>query len=224
MKPEFESLIPEIKADDAVSPSRNTFFRNWQGEKFSWKGVDVFARNYGAWIHSLPAGQAHPKLLDHFFDEFARVYEQEGRLARQQLRTRYPLLPDTVNLIDEKGMLWHRQFGSRIHSEAEVAGRRFATAIQTYPMVQALYEGAKLYEDRWPNAGSFRDACAYFHAHLDVGENAAQQAALEEISSHEWPIDEVRTGVQRQLDAIYRFWYEMYYAGLPTISTTFIAY
>jgi pyrroloquinoline quinone (PQQ) biosynthesis protein C len=224
----LESLLLRITATPALE---NAFYRDWMSRRFSIPELQVFARNYGAWVRSFPDAlavllvttddlEAKTEYVKTLYSEMG--YGNAGKvhsvllgaffkeLARrmgheneldQEALAGSTLLPGTVALIDGERALY---------GDAQMSfGAQLALEWQAYTMLRQLYDGARNYLDLWTHPDEFHEACEYFYAHIGATEKDHKEESLKAVKRYAvspQALERITEGYNRHLELIANFW------------------
>lgn len=227
-------LTAGIASHRAVS---NRFYRRWMSGPLTIEGLQVFVRNYGAFIIEFPNAMAeiilvtddleakteHVKTL---FSEMGYGNPQKlhsvlfdnffGELARKLgcegcLDRSYlaatELLPSTQRFNDGE----RRLYGNK--SPQIAVGAQLAQEWQAYTMLRQLYEGARNYLGLWSNEDEFHEACEYYYVHIGAAEKDHKDESLRaavQYAQDEASLVLVTQGFNEHLDLYVDFWEGIY--------------
>lgn len=211
----------------------NQFYERWLKKSLSIAEIEVFARNYGAWVKSFPDTlailfastqdpEAKIELVSTLYSEMgygkdAKVHwrlldnflnELADNLSHKGVlqrdnRDRIRLLDSTRKLIEGERNLYSNKDSSI------AVGAQLALEWQAYTMLAQLYEGARNYKKLWKTEDSFHEACEYFYVHIGSAEKdhkAESLKAAEQYAKTETEMKKVEYGFNEHLNLIAEFW------------------
>lgn len=225
----LESLLLKITATPALD---NAFYREWTSRRFSIPELQVFARNYGAWVRSFPDALAVLLVttsdLEAKTEYVKTLYSEMGygnatkvhsvllssffkELARQM---------DHENKLDQEALAGAMGLlpGTTALIEGERAlygdtqmsfGAQLALEWQAYTMLRKLYDGARNYLALWANPDEFHEACEYFYAHIGATEKDHKEESLKAVKRYavdQQALDRIAEGYNYHLELIANFW------------------
>lgn len=225
----LESLLLKITATPALD---NAFYREWTSRRFSIPELQVFARNYGAWVRSFPDALAVLLVttsdLEAKTEYVKTLYSEMGygnatkvhsvllsgffkELARQmghENKLDQEALAGAMRLLPGTTALIE---GERaLYSDTQMSfGAQLALEWQAYTMLRKLYDGARNYLDLWANPDEFHEACEYFYAHIGATEKDHKEESLKAVKRYavdEQALDRITEGYNCHLELIANFW------------------
>jgi pyrroloquinoline quinone (PQQ) biosynthesis protein C len=210
----------------------NRFYRLWMEKELGIEALEIFARNYGAWVKSFPDSLAilvtttddvHAKAeyVKTLFSEmgygnpdkahwvlldefFRRLAEKMGGSSRLE-RDR---LERELDLLPASRELIH---GERdLYSRRDYAfGSQLALEWHAYTMLRQLYDGARNYLHLWSSPDEFHEACEYFYVHIGAAEKEHKDESLSAVKRYALnpeSLERIAQGYDSHLDLIARFW------------------
>jgi pyrroloquinoline quinone (PQQ) biosynthesis protein C len=247
VKNTLAELLREITDQPALE---NDFYRRWMSASFSIEELEVFARNYEAWVKSFPDALATlvsaTDDLDAKGEYVKTLYSEMGygnpRKAHSVLL--YQFFEELAARLGEGGRLDNDRLereiemlpstrdlieGEReLYGDAHMSfGAQLALEWQAYTMLRKLYDGARNYLPLWPNPDEFHEACEYFYTHIGAAEKDHKEESLNAVQRYardEQSLALIIEGYQRHLKLISDFWLGLYNAlmRLPVKSTVAI--
>lgn len=229
----LELLLQKISSSPALE---NAFYREWMSRQFTVPELQIFARNYGAWVRSFPDAlaillvttddlEAKTEYVKTLYSEMG--YGNAGKVHSvllngffQELARRlgheHELDPEVVArktpLLPSTAALID---GERaLYADHLMSfGAQLALEWQAYTMLRKLYDGARNYLDRWDNADEFHEACEYFYAHIGATEKEHKEESLKAVKRYavdEQGLANITDGYNRHLELISNFWGGLY--------------
>lgn len=225
----LEELLENITSHPAVD---NSFYREWMSRSMNIDELEIFARNYGAWVKSFPDALA--VLIQATADVEAKteyvktLYSEMG--YGDPAKTHAALLDDFYEKIAkklgqesrlsrevrERKLPMLRTTCALIAGEQELyrdalrsVGAQLALEWQAYTMLRKLYDGARNYLPLWSNPDEFHEACEYFYIHIGAAEKDHKEESLNAV--RRYAVNDVSLaliieGYNRHLDLIADFW------------------
>lgn len=225
----LEETLSSIKSHAAVN---NGFYDAWTAAPFAVEKLEVFARNYLAWVEAFPSALAilvqseedvraktsHAKTLyselgygnaDKAHSVLLKTFLHSlghRMQVRGDLAQSAPfdtLLPSTQALIDGEKWLYGHKHG------ACSAGAQLALEWQAYTMLRRLYDGARNYMSLWSDEDEFHQDCEYFYVHIGSAEKDHKAESLlgtERYAADAESMGLLVTGFERHLSLIAGFW------------------
>ena len=225
----LEQLLREITSQPALD---NDFYRQWMSRSFRIEELEVFARNYGAWVKSFPdalatlvvatddldakgeyvktlyseMGYGDPrKAHSVLLDDFFR--ELAGRLGEGGRLDRERLEREVGMLPSTRELIEGEQ---GLYGDARMSfGAQLALEWQAYTMLRKLYDGARNYLPLWSNPDEFHEACEYFYTHIGAAEKDHKEESLNAVRRYardEESLARIVEGYHRHLKLIADFW------------------
>ncbi len=229
MSVSIEKLLRQITSHPALD---NAFYRSWMERPFGIEALEVFARNYGAWVKSFPDTLAilitTTDDLDAKGEYVKTLYSEMG--CGNARKAHWVLLDAFLQALG--GKLGHRSRLERDRLEREmdllpttrelIAGERdlyaqrglafgaqLALEWQAYTMLRQLYDGARIYGHLWSNQDEFHECCEYFYVHIGAAEKDHKEESLNAVERYAVSaesIERIGRGYKTHLDLIARFW------------------
>jgi pyrroloquinoline quinone (PQQ) biosynthesis protein C len=240
----LESMLAKITSTPALD---NAFYREWMSRRFTIEELQVFARNYGAFVQSFPDAlailiaatsdlEAKTEYVKTLYSEMgygntAKVHSSLlsaflKELARK-MGDEHALDPDrlaaTTELLPTTKALIEGE--KSLYGDGEMSfGAQLALEWQAYTMLRKLYDGARNYLPLWSEPDQFHEACEYFYAHIGAAEKDHKDESLKAVSRYavdQHSLERIIEGYNRHLDLISNFWQGLYtrIAELPAKST-----
>jgi pyrroloquinoline quinone (PQQ) biosynthesis protein C len=231
----LEQLLREITSQPALE---NDFYRKWMSGSLPIEELEVFARNYGAWVKSFPdalavliaatddldakgeyvktlyseMGYGNPrKAHSVLLDDFFR--ELARRLGEGGRLERNRLERDFEALPSTRALIEGER---ELYGDARMSfGAQLALEWQAYTMLRKLYDGARNYLPLWPDPDEFHEACEYFYAHIGAAEKDHKEESLNAVRRYardEESLARIVEGYHRHLLLIADFWQGIYEA------------
>ena len=235
MKNALAHLLHEITSDPALE---NEFYRRWISGSFSIEELEVFARNYEAWVKSFPDALATlvsaTDDLDAKGEYVKTLYSEMGygnaRKAHSVLldlfftelaeklgnsgRLDCDRLERDVEMLPSTRELIEGE--RQLYGDAHMSfGAQLALEWQAYTMLRKLYDGARNYLPLWGNADEFHEACEYFYTHIGAAEKDHKEESLNAVQRYardEESLAWIVEGYRRHLKLISDFWLGLYNA------------
>lgn len=229
----LEKLLGEITSQPALE---NDFYRKWMAESFGIEELEVFARNYGAWVKSFPDSIAILVTATHDIDaksEYVKtLYSEMGygnpTKAHSVLLTLF--FNELSNKLGANGRLdperLEREFEmlpttrglidgeQELYGDEEMSfGAQLALEWQAYTMLRKLYDGARNYLPLWSNPDEFHEACEYFYTHIGAAEKDHKEESLNAVRRYakdEQSLARIIDGYHKHLNLIAEFWLGLY--------------
>ena len=231
----LEQLLQAITNHPALE---NAFYREWMSRGMSIEELEVFARNYGAWVKSFPDALAilivTTSNLDAKGEYVKTLYSEMGyghtnkahsvlldaffkALARkmgQESKLDQERLEMAVALLPSTEDLIDGErelYGDALKS----VGAQLAIEWQAYTMLRELYDGARNYLPLWSDPDEFHEACEYFYTHIGAAEKDHKEESLNAVRRYardEESLARIVEGYHRHLKLISDFWQGLYHA------------
>jgi len=225
----LEQLLQKITNHPALE---NAFYREWMARGMSIEELEVFARNYGAWVKSFPdalailivttsnldakgeyvktlyseMGYGHPnKAHSVLLDGF---FKELARKMGQESRLDRERLEMEVELLPSTKDLIEGE--RELYSDAlKSVGAQLALEWQAYTMLRKLYDGARNYLPLWSDPDEFHEACEYFYTHIGAAEKDHKEESLN--AAKRYAVDDrslarIIEGYHHHLKLISNFW------------------
>ena len=235
MKNALAQLLREITNQPALE---NDFYRRWISGSFSIEELEVFARNYEAWVKSFPDALATLVGVTDDLDakgEYVKTLYSEmgyGNSSKAHSVLLDHFFEELANKLGENGKLDHARLereiemlpstrelieGERqLYGDAHMSfGAQLALEWQAYTMLRKLYDGARNYLPLWSNPDEFHEACEYFYTHIGAAEKDHKEESLnavERYALNEESLAWIVEGYHRHLKLISDFWLGLYNA------------
>ncbi len=235
MKNALKQLLWEITSQSALE---NDFYRRWMSGSFSIEELEIFARNYEAWVKSFPDALATlvgtTDDLDAKGEYVKTLYSEMG--YGNSTKAHSVLLEQFFKALAEKLGESGRLDRDRLEREIEMLpstreliegerqlygdahmsfGAQLALEWQAYTMLRKLYDGARNYLPLWSNPDEFHEACEYFYTHIGAAEKDHKEESLnavERYATDEESLTWIVEGYHRHLKLISDFWLGLYNA------------
>jgi pyrroloquinoline quinone (PQQ) biosynthesis protein C len=231
----LEQLLREITNQSALE---NDFYRRWMSGSFSIEELEVFARNYGAWVKSFPDALATLVAATDDLDakgEYVKTLYSEmgygnsrkahsvllddffGELARKLGESgrldRYRLEREIEMLPSTMKLIEGER---KLYGDGQMSfGAQLALEWQAYTMLRKLYDGARNYLSLWSNPDEFHEACEYFYTHIGAAEKDHKEESLNAVRRYardEESLARIVEGYHGHLKLISDFWLGLYNA------------
>jgi len=225
----LEAMLAQITSNPAVD---NVFYGDWASRQFNIEELQIFARNYGAWVKSFPDALAVLLATTHDIEaktEYAKtLYSEMGygnptkvhsvlldgflaelarRMGHEHTLDRQVLNKNIELLPTTRALIEGEQ---QLYGDAQMSfGAQLALEWQAYTMLRKLYAGARNYMDLWSNPDEFHEACEYFYAHIGATEKDHKDESLRAVKRYaidEESLAKVQEGYLRHLDLLFNFW------------------
>jgi len=240
----LEQLLQEITRDPALE---NDFYRRWMTGSFSIEELEVFARNYAAWVKSFPDAlatlvnatddlEAKGEYVKTLYSEMGygnpqkahsvlldQFFEELARKLGESGRLDRNRLEREVEMLPSTRDLIEGE--QQLYGDAHMSfGAQLALEWQAYTMLRKLYDGARNYLPLWSNPDEFHEACEYFYTHIGAAEKDHKEESLNAVQRYardEESFASIVEGYHRHLKLISDFWLGLYNAvtALPMKST-----
>jgi pyrroloquinoline quinone (PQQ) biosynthesis protein C len=229
----LEQLLQAITNHPALE---NAFYREWMSRGMSIEELEVFARNYGAWVKSFPdalatlivttnnleakgeyvktlyseMGYGHPdKAHSVLLDAF---FKELARKMGQASRLDRERLESEVALLPSTAGLIEGE--RELYSDVlKSVGAQLALEWQAYTMLRKLYDGARNYLPLWSDPDEFHEACEYFYTHIGAAEKDHKEESLnaaKPYAADDRGLARIIEGYNRHLELISNFWKGLY--------------
>jgi pyrroloquinoline quinone (PQQ) biosynthesis protein C len=244
VKNALTQLLREITNQSALE---NDFYRRWMSGSFSIEELEVFARNYEAWVKSFPDALATLVGATDDLDakgEYVKTLYSEmgyGNSSKAHSVLLDHFFEELARKLGESGRLDRDRLereiemlpstrdlieGEReLYADTNMSfGAQLALEWQAYTMLRKLYDGARNYLPLWSNPDEFHEACEYFYTHIGAAEKDHKEESLNAVQRYardEESLAWIVEGYQRHLKLISDFWLGLYNAvmELPVKST-----
>ncbi|HKQ60131.1 MAG TPA: iron-containing redox enzyme family protein [Candidatus Polarisedimenticolaceae bacterium] len=210
----------------------NDFYRTWMTRRFDIDALEVFARNYGAWVKAFPDALAVLILSTDDFEakgEYVKTLYSEmgyGQAAKAHWVLLDAFLAQLAEKLGHASRLDRRGLEQRldllpttvalIHGERELYasgdrafGAQLALEWQAYTMLRQLYDGARNYIALWDEPDTFHECCEYFYVHIGAAEKDHKDESLHAVRRYARDaasIARIVEGYERHLELIADFW------------------
>jgi len=229
----LESLLAKITTTPALD---NAFYREWTSRQFRIEELQIFARNYGAFVRSFPDALAvligATKDLEAKTEYVKTLYSEMGygnptkvhsallfsfltELAQKmghESQLNPEVLAETTELLPTTRDLLEGE--KALYGDEEMSfGAQLALEWQAYTMLRKLYDGARNYMALWSEPDQFHEACEYFYAHIGAAEKDHKDESLKAVERYavdQHSIEKIIEGYDRHLDLIFKFWQGMH--------------
>ena len=225
----IEQMLQEITRHPALE---NDFYRAWTARPFDIQSLEVFARNYGAWVKSFPDALAiligstddleakveYVKTLHsemgYGISEKAHWVLLDAFFAQLAEKTGHKASLDRERLEKSGDLLPTTQALIRGERELYAAedrafGAQLALEWQAYTMLRKLYDGARNYLPLWKNPDEFHESCEYFYVHIGAAEKDHKGESLHAVKRYArdaQSVARITEGYLSHLDLIAAFW------------------
>jgi len=209
----------------------NGFYEIWLSRRLNATQAAIFARNYCAWIETVPDQiarvflshddlEAKCETVKNLFSEMGFGDPEKTHISMLRrfmsdlvtrlqgspynvLEDKRPLLPTTLELTK----LQRELFGN---NDPQVsAGALLAQEWQAYTMLVQLYEGTRLYMPLWGHQIEFHEACEYFYLHIGDAEKEHKIQSIHSAEAYchsQGEFERIRAGYEGFLTALEHFW------------------
>lgn len=235
MKNALGQLLGEITSEPALE---NDFYRRWMSGIFSIEELEIFARNYQAWVKSFPDAlatlvsatddlDAKGEYVKTLYSEMGygnaqkahsvlldQFFEQLARKLGESGRLDRDRLEREIELLPSTRDLIEGE--RKLYADAQMSfGAQLALEWQAYTMLRKLYDGARNYLPQWTNPDEFHEACEYFYTHIGAAEKDHKTESLNAVqrySRDDESLGWIVEGYRRHLKLISDFWLGLYNA------------
>ena len=240
----LEELLREITSDPALE---NDFYNKWMSEIFTIEQLEVFVRNYGAFVKAFPNAMA--TLIGTTDDleaksEYVKTLYSEmgyGNPTKAHSVLFKVFFNELSNKLGENGrldpdrleqememLLTTRELidgEQELYSDSQMAfGAQLALEWQAYTMLRKLYDGARNYLPLWSVADEFHEACEYFYTHIGAAEKDHKEESLNAVRRYardEQSLAPIIDGYHRHLKLFADFWVGLYNAvTIPMVKSS----
>ena len=209
----------------------NGFYEIWLSRRLTGPQAATFARNYCAWIETVPDQiarvflshgdlEAKCETIKNLFSEMGfgdpeKTHISMLRRYMSDLVTRvqgspYNVLEDKRPLLSTTHNLTKIQQELFGNNDPQVsAGALLAQEWQAYTMLVQLYEGARLYMPLYGHQIEFHEACEYFYLHIGEAEKEHKVQSIhsaEKYCHSQGDFERIRAGYDGFLKALEGFW------------------
>jgi len=247
MKNALAQLLREITNQPALE---NDFYHRWISGSFSIEELEVFARNYEAWVKSFPDALATLVGATDDLDakgEYVKTLYSEmgyGNSSKAHSVLLDHFFEELARKLGESGRLDHDRLereiemlpstrdlieGEReLYGDAHMSfGAQLALEWQAYTMLRKLYDGARNYLPLWSNPDEFHEACEYFYTHIGAAEKDHKDESLNAVRRYardEQSLAPIVEGYHRHLKLFADFWAGLYNAvTIPMVKSSVAA-
>ena len=235
MKNALGQLLREITSEPALE---NDFYRRWMSGIFSIEKLEIFARNYQAWVKSFPDAlatlvsatddlDAKGEYVKTLYSEMGygnaqkahsvlldQFFEQLARQLGESGRLDRDRLEREIELLPSTRDLIEGE--RNLYADAHMSfGAQLALEWQAYTMLRKLYDGARNYLPLWSNPDEFHEACEYFYTHIGAAEKDHKEESLHAVQRYardDESLGWIVEGYRRHLKLISDFWLGVYNA------------
>lgn len=225
----LESTLSNITSTPALE---NDFYREWTSRCFTISELQVFARNYGAWVRSFPDAlaillvttgdlEAKTEYVKTLYSEMGygnsekvhsvllnNFFKELARQMGEENKLDLELCRGTTELLPSTRALVEGE--QQLYADREMSfGAQLALEWQAYTMLRKLYDGARNYIGLWRDPDEFHEACEYFYAHIGATEKEHKQESLKAVKRYavdERALASITEGYERHLALIAGFW------------------
>lgn len=225
----LESTLSNITSTPALE---NDFYREWSSRCFNIGELQVFARNYGAWVRSFPDAlaillvttgdlEAKTEYVKTLYSEMgygnsekvhsvllSNFFKELARQMGEESKLDLELSRASTELLPSTRALIEGE--QQLYADREMSfGAQLALEWQAYTMLRKLYDGARNYIGLWRNPDEFHEACEYFYAHIGATEKEHKQESLKAVKRYavdERALASITEGYDRHLELIAEFW------------------
>lgn len=229
MSNELEQMVLNVTRHRALD---NSFYRRWTEAPVPIEGLEVFARNYGAWVRSFP--DSLTILITHTDDMEAKVeyvktlYSEMGygKLEKAHSVLLDSFMSELAAQLGHEGRLSSARLAEKvellpstrnlIEGEQELyqshllsVGAQLALEWQAFTMLRKIYDGARNYIPLWADPDGFHEACEYFYVHIGEAEKEHKVESLtaaKRYASDDASLGQILEGYERHLNLIGDFW------------------
>src|ERR1041384_870385 len=235
MENALAQLLEKITSQPALE---NDFYRSWIAGSFSIEELEVFARNYEAWVKSFPDALATLVGVTDDLDakgEYVKTLYSEmgyGNSSKAHSVLLDHFFEELANKLGENGRLDRDRLereiemlpstrelieGERqLYGDAHMSfGAQLALEGQGHTMLRKLYDGARNSLPLWSNPDEFHEACEYFYPHIGAAEKDHKEESLNAVQRYardEESLARIVEGYHRHLKLISDFWLGLYNA------------
>ena len=231
----LEQLLRKITSQPALE---NDFYRKWMSGSFCIEELEVFARNYEAWVKSFPDAlatlvsatddlEAKGEYVKTLYSEMGygnslkahsvlleHFFEELACRLGENGRLNQDRLEREIEMLPSTLELIEGE--RKLYGDTQMSfGAQLALEWQAYTMLRKLYDGARNYLPLWSNPDEFHEACEYFYTHIGAAEKDHKQESLNAVRRYardEESIAAIVEGYHRHLKLIANFWLGLYQA------------
>ncbi|HVG91978.1 MAG TPA: iron-containing redox enzyme family protein [Alphaproteobacteria bacterium] len=211
----------------------NAFYREWMSRPFTIEELQIFARNYGAFVKAFPDAlavligatkdvEAKTEYVKTLYSEMgygnpakvhsALLFSFLNDLALKmghENKLNPEMLEEATELLPTTRDLLEGE--KALYGDEEMSfGAQLALEWQAYTMLRKLYDGARNYMTLWSEPDQFHEACEYFYAHIGAAEKDHKDECLKAVQRYavdEHSVEKIVEGYDRHLDLISGFWH-----------------
>lgn len=231
----LEQLLRKITNQPALE---NDFYRRWMSGSFRIEELEVFARNYEAWVKSFPDAlatlvsatddlEAKGEYVKTLYSEMGygnplkahsvlleHFFEELAcKLGENGRLDRHRLEREIEMLPSTQELIEGEQ---KLYGDRQMSfGAQLALEWQAYTMLRKLYDGARNYLPLWSNPDEFHEACEYFYTHIGAAEKDHKEESLNAVRRYaldEESLARIVEGYHWHLRLISDFWTGLYQA------------
>jgi pyrroloquinoline quinone (PQQ) biosynthesis protein C len=231
LRKNLEKMVNNISKHLAVN---NDFYKLWMAGPINIEGLEVFVRNYGAFVKYFPNAMTSIILVTDDLEaktEYVKtLFSEMGYGNPTKLHS---LLFDAFfsRLADKLGYRG-RLDRSRLEKQMEIlpttrkfidgerwlygntnpriaAGAQLAQEWQAYTMLRQLYEGARNYAFLWSNQDEFHEDCEYYYVHIGAAEKDHKEESINaaiKCQVDESSLEDISFGFNEHLALYVDFW------------------
>jgi len=225
----IERRLREITTHPALD---NEFYRTWMAGELGIEALEIFARNYGAWVKSFPDAlailitatddlEAKAEYVKTLFSEMRygnpgkahwvlldAFFRQLAEKMSETSRLERDRLEREIDLLPTSRQLIQ---GERdLYAQRGLAfGAQLALEWHAYTMIRQLYDGARNYLHLWSRPDDFHEACEYFYVHIGAAEKDHKDESLNAVRHCALDpeiLDRIERGYEAHLELIAGFW------------------
>lgn len=240
----LEELLREITSDPALE---NDFYDKWMSEIFSIEQLEVFVRNYGAFVKAFPNAmatligttddlEAKSEYVKTLYSEmgygnptkahsvlFKVFFNELSKKLGENGRLDPDRLEQEMEMLPTTRELIDGE--QELYSDSQMAfGAQLALEWQAYTMLRKLYDGARNYLPLWSVADEFHEACEYFYTHIGAAEKDHKEESLNAVRRYardEQSLAPIIDGYHRHLKLFADFWVGLYNAvTIPMVKSS----
>lgn len=225
----LESTLANITRTPALE---NDFYRDWTSRCFNIGELQLFARNYGAWVKSFPDAlaillvttgdlEAKTEYVKTLYSEMgygnsakvhsvllSNFFKELARQMGEEEKLDLEFASDAPGLLPSTTALIKGE--QQLYADREMSfGAQLALEWQAYTMLRKLYDGARNYIGLWGDPDEFHEACEYFYAHIGATEKEHKEESLKAVKRYavdERALASITEGYDRHLELIAGFW------------------
>ena len=240
----LEELLREITRDPALE---NDFYNKWMSQVFTIEQLELFVRNYGAFVKEFPNAMATlVKTTDDLEakSEYVKTLYSEmgyGNPMKAHSVLFKLFFNELSNKLGENGRLDPDRLEQELemlpttrelidgeqelYGDKEMSfGAQLALEWQAYTMLRKLYDGARNYMPLWSNPDEFHEACEYYYTHIGAAEKDHKDESLNAVRRYardEQSLARITEGYHRHLKLLADFWAGLYTAvTIPMVKSS----